>query len=90
MRNHIIKTEGEKMNFGKIMDLIADNNINPEDIFKLVDEIKSTNLKDESNLRSIIQKASRIANKPIDKYKEDKLVKKILEEGIDEDIFGMI
>lgn len=78
------------MNFGKIMDLIADNNINPEDIFKLVDEIKSTNLKDESNLRSIIQKASRIANKPIDKYKEDKLVKKILEEGIDEDIFGMI
>lgn len=78
------------MNLGKIMDLIADNNINPEDVFKLVEEIKSSDLKDEANLRSIIQKVSKIANKPIDKYKEDRLVKKILEDGIDEDIFGMI
>ena len=78
------------MNFGKIMGLIADNNINPDDIFALVEKVKSSDLKDEANLRSIIREVSRMANKPIDKQKEDKLVQKILRDGIDEDIFGMI
>ncbi|HEY8444952.1 MAG TPA: stage VI sporulation protein F [Bacilli bacterium] len=78
------------MNLGKIFNLIADNNINPEDIFSLVEEIKSTNLKDEQNLRNIIRRVAKLANKPVDKHKEDSLVKKILNEGIDEDIFGMI
>jgi hypothetical protein len=78
------------MNFGKIMGLIADNNINPDDVFTIVEKIKSVDLKDESNLRSLIKEISRIANRPIDKQKEDKLVNKILKDGIDEDIFGMI
>ncbi|HHU55447.1 MAG TPA: stage VI sporulation protein F [Acholeplasmataceae bacterium] len=78
------------MNIGKILNLIADNNINPEDVFSLVEEIKSTNLKDEQNLRNIIRRVAKLANRPIDKSKEDSLVKKILNEGIDEDIFGMI
>lgn len=78
------------MNFGKIMGLIADNDINPEDVFALVEKIKTTDLKDEKNLRAIIREVSMIAKKPIDKHKEDKLVQKILTDGIDEDIFGMI
>jgi len=78
------------MNFGKIMGLIADNNINPDDVFTIVEKIKTVDLKDENNLRSLIKEISRIANKPIDKQKEDKLVNKILKDGIDEDIFGMI
>ena len=78
------------MNFGKIMGLIADNNINPDDVFALVEKIKTVDLKDEGNLRNLIREVSKIANKPIDKMKEDKLVQKILKDGIDEDIFGMI
>lgn len=81
---------GEKMNFGKLMNLIAQNNINPEDVFMLVDRIKNTNLKDENNLRQIIQEVGRIAGKKIDKQKEDQLVKKILNDGVGEDIFEML
>lgn len=78
------------MNFGKILNLVAENNINPEELFALVEKIKTSDLKDEVNLRKIIHDVSRIANKPIDKVKEDQLVKKILNDGITEDLFGMI
>lgn len=78
------------MNFGRIFDLIAENNINPEDVFALVERIKTMDLKDEDNLRKVIREVSRIAKKPIDKAKEDQLVKKILNDGISDDIFGMI
>lgn len=78
------------MNFGKLMNLIAQNNINPEDVFMLVEKIRNTNLKDENNLRQIIQEVSRIAGKKIDKQKEDQLVKKILNDGVGEDIFEML
>lgn len=78
------------MNFGKIFDLIAENNINPDDVFALVEKIKSTDLKDEDNLRNVIREVSKLARKPIDKNKEDQLVKKILNDGINDDLFGMI
>lgn len=77
------------MNFGKIMQIIAQNNINPEDIFSLVERIKNSNLKDENNLRQIIHDVSKIAGKKIDKYQEDQLVKKILTDGIGEDVFDL-
>lgn len=78
------------MNFGRILNMVAENNINPQDLFALVERIKSSDLKDEQNLRNIIREVSKIANRPIDKTKEDQLVKKILNDGISEDLFGMI
>lgn len=78
------------MNFGRILNLIAENNINPEELFSLVEKIKNSDLRNEENLRNIIREVSKLANKPIDKVKEDKLVEKILNDGITEDIFGMI
>lgn len=78
------------MNFGKLMGLIAQNNINPEDVFSLVDRIKNSNLKDESTLRVLIQDVGKIAGKKIDKQKEDQLVKKILTDGIGEDVFDLL
>lgn len=78
------------MNFGKIFNLIVENNINPEEVFALVEKIKTLDLKDETNLRNVIREVSKIARKPIDKDKEDLLVKKILNDGISDDIFGMI
>lgn len=78
------------MNFSKIMQLIAQNNINPEDIFYLVERIKTSNLKDENNLRQIIQDVGKIAGKKVDKQKEDQLVKKILSDGVGEDVFDLL
>lgn len=78
------------MNIGRIMQLIAQNNINPEEVFGLVERIKNSNLKDEVTLRQLIQDVSRIAGKKIDKQKEDQLVKKILTDGIGEDVFDLL
>ena len=78
------------MNFGNIMDLIAKNNINPEDVFTLVDRIKNADLKDETTIRLLIKDASKIANKKLDKQKEDALVKKILSDGINEDLLSFL
>ena len=78
------------MNFGRLMQLIAQNNINPEEVFALVEKIKNSNLKDEANLRLIIKDVSKIAGKKIDKQKEDELVKKILTDGIGEDVFDLL
>lgn len=75
------------MNLGKILSLISQNNINPEDVFNLVERIQTMDLKDEQNLRKIIRDAQKIAGRKIDKAQEDRLVKKILEEGISEEIF---
>ncbi|HHZ18809.1 MAG TPA: stage VI sporulation protein F [Acholeplasmataceae bacterium] len=78
------------MNIGKILNFIAQNNINPEDVFRLVDKIKSMNLKDEANLREIIHEASKIAGKKIDKQKEDYIVKKIMSDEVSEDLFELL
>lgn len=78
------------MNIGKVFQMIAQNNINPEDVFLLVERIKSTNLKDETNLREIIHAASRIAGKKLDRQQEDALVKRIMRDGVQEDIFSML
>lgn len=78
------------MNLGKIFNLIAQNNINPDDVFSLVEKIKNTDLSNETNIRNIIQETSKIAGKKIDKQKEDALVKKILADGLNEDLFEMI
>lgn len=77
------------MNLNNILNLIAQNNINPEEVFALVDKVKNSDLKDENNLRSIIREVSKIAHKPIDKAKEDELVRKILNDGVDENLFSM-
>jgi len=78
------------MNFGKVLDYIADNNINPDDIFALVEEVKNSNLKDESTVRSIIKKASKLAKKEVDPLKEDMLVKRIINDGVSEDLLDIL
>lgn len=78
------------MNLGKVLNLITENNINPEDVFKLVDKVKTMDLKNEDNIRDVIHEVSKIANKPIDINKENALVKKILSDGLNEDLINMI
>ena len=78
------------MGFEKIFDLISENNINPEDVFKLVEKVKSMDMKNEANIRSVIHDVSKLTNKSIDKNKEDKLVKKILSGGINDDLLNLL
>lgn len=78
------------MNFGNILNFIAENNIEPEQVFALVEKIKNTDLSDEKNIRDIIHDVSLISGKSIDKAKEDILVKKIMQNGINEDLLNLL
>lgn len=69
---------------------MTQNNINPEQVFALVERIKNSDLKDETNLREIIEEVSKIAGKKLDKQKEEQLIKKLVNEGVDEDLFEML
>lgn len=77
------------VNFSKILDLIASNNVEPDQVFALVDKVKNTNLNDENNIRDIIHQVSLMTGKSIDKFKEDKIVKKVMQNGINEDLLNM-
>ncbi len=78
------------MNFSKVMSLISENNINPDEVLRLVDKVRRLDMKNENNVRTIIRDVSRIAKKPISREKEDMLVKKILSEGINESLLNYI
>jgi hypothetical protein len=64
-------------------------NVKKEDIFKLVDSVQHSNLKDEKTIRQLIAQVSRMAGVPVDKEKEDRIVQTILSNNIPLD-FGSI
>ena len=78
------------MNFMNILGAIAENDISPEKVFELVTKIQNMDLDDENNIRIIIREAAVIAGKKIDKLKEDAIVKKIKQNGINEDLLSML
>ena len=78
------------MNFMNLLDVIASNDVSPEKVFDLVQKIQNTDLDNEENLRSIIREVALIAGKNIDKLKEDSIVRKIKQNGINEDLFNML
>lgn len=78
------------MNFGNVFKLISDHDINPDDVFRLVEKVKTMDLKNEKSVRMLINDVSVIAKKQISKEKEDRLVRKILNDGINDDVLNMI
>ncbi|PLR97584.1 stage VI sporulation protein F [Bacillus sp. T33-2] len=55
--------------------------VNMKDIFELANSLQSANFKDEKTVRGVIRKVSQIANKPVSKEMEDKIVKSIINDG---------
>ncbi|MCM3160853.1 MULTISPECIES: stage VI sporulation protein F [Bacillaceae] len=52
--------------------------VNMNDIFSLANSLQGANFKDEKTVRGVIQQVSRIANKPVNKEMEDKIVNSIV------------
>lgn len=52
--------------------------VNMNDVFSLANSLQGANFKDEKTVRSVIQRVSQIANKPVSKQMEDKIVKSIV------------
>ncbi|BAM47367.1 MAG: stage VI sporulation protein F [Amphibacillus sp.] len=61
-------------------------NINPTDIFKVANSVQNADFSDETTVRDLVKKLSQMANKPISKEKEDKLVKVITQNKLPKDM----
>lgn len=55
--------------------------VNMKDIFELANSLQNANFKDEKTVRSVIRRVSQIANKPVNKELEDKIVQSIVNDG---------
>lgn len=55
--------------------------VNMNDIFELANSLQNANFKDENTVRGIIKRVSQIANKPVSKELEDKMVQSIVNDG---------
>lgn len=74
----------------KALNFIAENNIQPEALFALVDKVQRMDLNDETSIRKVIQSVSELANRKIDKAQEDRILREILRNGINENLFEML
>ncbi|WP_059173047.1 stage VI sporulation protein F [Bacillus sp. FJAT-27445] len=55
--------------------------VNMKDIFDLAASLQNANFKDEKTVRSVIQRVSQIARKPVNKETEDAIVQSIIKDG---------
>lgn len=61
-------------------------NVNPDDVFKVADSVKNADFSDEKTVRNLVRQLSKVANKPISKEKEDKIVKSITSNNMPKDM----
>ena len=78
------------MNFNKALQFITDNNIQPEAVFELVEKVKNMDLSNETNIRNVIRSVAQLVGKNLDKSAEDNIVREILKNGVNENIFNML
>ena len=55
--------------------------VNMKDIMDLANSLQNANFKDEKTVRHVIQRVSQIANKPVSKETENKIVQSIVQDG---------
>ncbi|MFD2630696.1 stage VI sporulation protein F [Oceanobacillus kapialis] len=75
-------------NFQKgLFDKLQKNaNINPDDVFKVADSVKNADFSDEQTVRKLVRHLAKLANKPIPKEKEDKIVESITKNNVPADM----
>ncbi|MFG6115834.1 stage VI sporulation protein F [Halobacillus sp. MO56] len=56
-----------------------------DEVMKLAQSLQGANFKDETTIRNVINKVSKLANKPVSKSKEDMIVKAILNDKVPKD-----
>ena len=78
------------INLNKVLNFISENNISPSDVFVLAEKIKNIDLSNENNIRMVIRDVSKLVNKPVDKNKENQIVREIMKNGVNDNLFNMI
>ncbi|MBM7542509.1 stage VI sporulation protein F [Amphibacillus cookii] len=61
-------------------------NIKPDEIFKVAQSVQNADFSNETTVRDLVKQLSQLANKPISKEKEDKLVQSITKNKFPKDI----
>lgn len=56
--------------------------VNMNDIFKLADSLSQANFQDEQTVRHVIHQVSQIANRPVSKEQEDKIVEAVIKNNM--------
>ncbi|WP_138416942.1 stage VI sporulation protein F [Aquibacillus sediminis] len=70
-----------------IFDQIASNsNITPEEIMKIANSVQNADFSDEKTVRKLVKQLAKMADKPISKEKEEKIVQSILNNKIPKDM----
>ncbi|QKY69213.1 stage VI sporulation protein F [Lentibacillus sp. CBA3610] len=70
-----------------LFDKVQQNSdISPNDIHKVADSVKQADFSDEKTVRDLVQRLSKLANKPIPKEKEDKIVESITKNNMPMDM----
>ncbi|SFE45464.1 Stage VI sporulation protein F [Lentibacillus persicus] len=71
----------------KLFDKVKQNsNISPNDIQKVADSVKQANFSDEKTVRDLVKRLAKLADKPISKEKEDKIVEAITKNNMPMDM----
>ncbi len=78
------------MNINKALNFITEHNIEPSAVFALVEKVRTMDLSNEDSIRKVIKEVSVLCNKPIDKNQENKIVREIMKNGINDNLFNMI
>ena len=77
------------MNLNKVMNFITENNISPEAVFALVEKVRTLDLSSEVSIRAVIKEVSSLAGKNLSKADENKLVREIMNNGVNENLFNV-
>ncbi len=70
-----------KMNNNFFKNLEKKTGVNMNEVLELANSLQNANFKDEATVRSVIKRVSKIANKPVNKEMEDKIVQSIVNDG---------
>ncbi|RWZ60257.1 stage VI sporulation protein F [Halobacillus fulvus] len=57
-------------------------NIDAEEVFKIANSVQHADFTDEKTVRRLIRQLAKVANKPVSKQKEDKIVEAITKQNM--------
>ncbi len=78
------------MDINSILNMLDKANINSSEVQNLIFEASRLDLSDEDNVRMLIRKSAKLANRDISSDKEDKIVSILKEKGISSDLFSYL
>lgn len=78
------------MDLGSILGLLEKANINTNEVQELIYEASRLDLSNEDNVRNLIRKSAKLANKDISIEKEDQIISLLKEKGISSDLFSLL